>query len=522
MNSNIRVTGFLGLLLVLSLFGSCRTQEYQAAELRTGRDFACVIISNDRSVQCWVSALSSPKLQQLTSDIFQGQNDQAQLGVDPATVSSLPLTVPLNGGRVAQLELGAEHACVLYEAGNVQCWGSNTYGQIGVASTEPYIFGVSIRDVPLDGVSVLQLSTGFHTSCVLSTDKRLKCWGRNVAGQLGFSSGVGANLNFGDESTEVVSDLPFIDLGSYQPQLVASGNLAHCILDENNVDLACWGKNMGYPIQENSIGDDPGEMGTNLTSIDLSGNTLRDVQVGDGFACVLYTDDDTLKCFGENKLAELGINDGAFSYGRDAGEMGVNAKGPNGPSPSMFDSSQTNIETYCVGYHHSCAITQTENEVKCWGANTFGGLGRGSDHTTDPTYGSAPGDIGSDQTNYVAMNSNFRGKVTKCSAGRFFTCVLTSTGNVTCWGDNTGSKLGIAGPNQYDPTQLLALQAIDFGSVPTSSPSLPPTPIPLELLLPIVFGSVGAIAGLGVFLVGPGQCKQAFAYMMNRSEEQAV
>jgi alpha-tubulin suppressor-like RCC1 family protein len=81
--------------------------------------------------------------------------------------------------------------------------------------------------------------------------------------------------------------------------------------------------------------------------------------------------------------------------------------------------------TVSTGYSHSCAVTTTGG-VKCWGDNSNGQLG---DRTT--TNSSVPVDV-------VGLSAG----VASVSAGLDYTCAVTSSGAVKCWGHNAFGELG--------------------------------------------------------------------------------
>jgi alpha-tubulin suppressor-like RCC1 family protein len=141
--------------------------------------------------------------------------------------------VDLGAGRTARLlAVGAAiHACALLDTGAVKCWGSNSYGQLGLGQDatddsarsrgdEPGEMGDDLPIVDL-GTSepVAGLAVGSAHSCALLSTGRVKCWGFNSSGQLG----LGDTESRGDEPGEMGQNLPVVDLGPALVRAVAAG-----------------------------------------------------------------------------------------------------------------------------------------------------------------------------------------------------------------------------------------------------------------------------------------------------------
>ena len=205
--------------------------------LAAGRNHNCAVLQ-DNKVRCW------------------GNNNKGQLGYgntsnigDDETPSSL-IPVPLqpqgipDGTLVTGLGLGAEHSCVLYESGDVLCWGENFYGQLGQGDTTNYGDNETLATLfPINlGGDATMLALGRSHTCALMDDGGVKCWGRNLYGQLGR----GDIAHIGDD--EEPADISNIELDG-TVTWISAGDYHTCAVVDNH-ELRCWGFNdygqLGY------------------------------------------------------------------------------------------------------------------------------------------------------------------------------------------------------------------------------------------------------------------------------------
>lgn len=117
-----------------------------------------------------------------------GDNSHGQLGTGTTESSPLPLAVTGLNPDVYALTAGEKHTCALSpdpSAGvkGIQCWGDNTYGQMGNS------FSGKFSSVPVDvtgftGEAAL-ISAGYEFTCLLSKDDQAFCWGITSYGQGG-------------------------------------------------------------------------------------------------------------------------------------------------------------------------------------------------------------------------------------------------------------------------------------------------------------------------------------------------
>ena len=152
-------------------------------------------------------------------------------------------------------------------------------------------------------------------------------------------------------------------------------------------------------------GDEPNEMGDNLTAIDVgSGRTVTSISAGQEHTCVLL-DDGTVKCFGGEGYGRLGTGD-AFDRGDDPNEMGDNL-------PAIDVGSGRTVTRISAGPFHTCVLLD-DGTVKCFGIGLSGRIGTGD--TEDR--GDDPNEMGD---NLTAIDVGSGRTVVSISAGGFHT-----------------------------------------------------------------------------------------------------
>ena len=407
-------------LLWLALFFSCAFARVAAVESHAvcGGEYQTCAIRDDRSTVCW------------------GFNDGGQLGIgDPDYVDD----------RIGE---GIDYED--YEYGD-----DYFRSEMGDALI-PIDFGT---DDGTDGGTALtakSLACGARHVCAILSDDTIKCWGSSEYGQLGQG-----NLDYiGDDDYEMGNDLAAVDLGTDNAgnKLTAKGvdcGKYHTCAILSDDSVKCWGENEdGYLAKGteagNYIGDDRGEMGNNLASIDLGtvdgtvdGTVLtaKSVSCGTYLTCILLSDG-TIKCWGREAYMGRGAD---ADYGLTGNDMPVVDLGT---VDGTNDGIKLTAKSVSCGNAHSCAVL-SDDTIKCWGENKYGQLGQ--DHDNDIGDGedvarrrllqtemgdNLPAvDLGTD-----GNDKNLTAKSVSC--GYKHTCAVLSDDTLKCWGSDYEGILG--------------------------------------------------------------------------------
>jgi alpha-tubulin suppressor-like RCC1 family protein len=204
---------------------------------------------------------------------------------------------------------------------------------------------------------------------------------------------------------------------------LAAGGGSSCRIDGSTASLSCWGMNdMGQLGHGTSGSPSSTPLSVNLGA----GRTALAVALGVDHACAIL-DDQSVACWGSNAQAQMG----------QPANLLANA------TPVMMPGLKA--QALSLGATHSCALTPS-GTVQCWGSNSKGQLGQSISALTQ-----------SITPVTVAGLSSIKAVV----SGYNFSCALSTTGTVQCWGDNQSGQLGNASTtDSATPVQPIGLSGV--------------------------------------------------------------
>ena len=251
-----------------------------------------------------------------------------------------------------------------------------------------------------------RIAAGSDHTCAMTEAGGAICWGKNENGQLGD----GATAH---RTTPVVVS----GLGDSSVAAVTAGAFHTCALTTDG-GVLCWGRNT-----EGQLGD--ATQVDRATPVAVSGLPGVVAVAAGGFHTCALTETRGVTCWGNNSSGQLGD-------GQICGNVCTTPVGVVGLT--------SGVAAIAAGLQHSCAVLDT-GIVKCWGSNTVGQLGDGT-NADSATPVDVAGAIGS-----------------AIAAGGAHTCALTDGASVRCWGENDSGQLG-------DGTDMNRRTPIDVSGLP--------------------------------------------------------
>ncbi len=466
---------------------------HTAVALSAGASHTCALLDNGQ-VKCW------------------GANASGQLGLGNTGDTNAPgAQVNLGTGHTAvALSAGASHTCALLDNGQVKCWGANTSGQLGLGNTTDTnapgaevnlgtghtavflsaggahtcarlndntfkCWGAGGSGRLLNGANnnvatpgqalnladnydpVRALSMGRNHACAVYGMGLVKCWGDGSDGKLGQGTPTGNTDSVGHAMTGALDELdeiPPVNLETTFRALDVTVGVNHsCAIIRdlpNQYWVTCWGKNDVGQLGVNTtswastVGEYDYDMGENLEKLNFDQKVLQ-IEAGEDFTCALLSDK-SVRCWGVSDVGQLGDN--------TTDSIGDDESGWWAASTVDFPSGETPA-AITVGTDHACARFESGN-VLCWGGNAKGQLGISG--SNDP--------LGDDELVSTAsvINLGTNVKAERVVAGDQTTCVVTTTGEVKCWGDNTSGEVGVDAltTTEYDQPQA-AVDLVNVG-----------------------------------------------------------
>ncbi len=356
-------------------------------------------------------------------DLYNGSGGTVQIVADVSGYFTSGPVTPLGG--VATLASDGAGYCAVLTAGGVDCWGDNTYGQVGNGTSG----GLTDLPAPVEGpggtgtlggvASVASDKAGY---CAVLTSGGVDCWGDNTYGQLGIG-----NDNVGRSDIPVaVAGIGRVGTLSGVARLEGAFRGYCAVLTSGGVD--CWGDDTyGQLGDGNTTGQyspvavvGVGDIGT------LTGVTAMATDSA-GYCAVLTSGG--VDCWGDNTDGELG-DSGTLS---SDSPVAVVARGGTGSLSSVASV----VNDGSSGEY--CAVLTTGG-VDCWGANANGSLGDGSTSGPDgcvvPDCTTAPvAVVGVGDTGVLAGVGSLVADATSY-------CAVLTAGGVDCWGDGVYGELG--------------------------------------------------------------------------------
>lgn len=388
---------------------TCDTDFLRDVQAISGSSENACVLTNSGGIKCW------------------GRNSSGQLGSGSSSepFRSAPGDVVGLTSGASSINLSLSSACSLTTSGAAKCWGENSAFRLGD--------GTNIdRNVPVD---VLGLSSGARSisgepayACAITASRGLRCWGDGYQPQEvpGLSSGIssfdlaatyGCALTTGGGVTCFSqSRAPFDDPGltSGITSLTVENNFACALTTSGGVK--CWGSNF-----KGELGD--GTFNRRTTAVDVVGlsSGVSSVHTSTGNTCALTTSGG-VKCWGNNIFGQLG-----------------NGTNTNSSTPVNVVGLTSGVRSIAVATSHACALMNTGG-VKCWGDNTHGQLGDGTNFDRNApvnVFGLSSG---------VSKVIVFDSGLIASESSEFFnhpsTCALTTVGGIKCWGRNSAGQLG--------------------------------------------------------------------------------
>lgn len=381
------------------------------------------------------------------------------------------------GEAIRGVAVALHHGCAL-RGTKIYCWGSGNHGQLGLGDygTGTTLIGNNALITPtprrltdvgnpmadFSSVDFLAITTGTYHSCALTLTEQLICWG--FAGNGRLADGKTGIEPFDGDSPSYAAPV----------QGMAPGR-EHLCLHTNSDTIFCFGNNFYLQSRDtpnNRFLVNP-SMTASQSGVDggiFSGFNPGRIYAGERFTIALAEGTNTpVYAWGANGRYETSPTRNSTYALPDA-------------HPKVSPNFRNMVEPITAGYAHVCGLEKMNDQslvLSCWGDNSIGQLGSAkSSNLIEPVVGlpddfvTLQMDAGDDVTciiGYSAANgmnpdlycwgkdvglwgipeveanaltpkliasfptSDF---VRKISVGGGHACILTTTGQVQCWGRN--------------------------------------------------------------------------------------
>ncbi|EKX55306.1 hypothetical protein GUITHDRAFT_160426 [Guillardia theta CCMP2712] len=347
----------------------------------------------------------------------------------------------MRSNYVQQVSVGHEFTCACTWSGQVLCWGSNSFGQCGVA---PSVASFVPEPLPVELLGsveeegdalVAQVSCGFAHIAAVSCSGKVLCWGSNEHGQLGVSKEALWGYGGGGVHRQSISAAPLqVMLPHPAPRFrkVCCGSEHTGGLTEEGV-VFMWGSNdqgqCGYTEHRMELGEEEAvDRWEPRVLEELLGKRVLDLALGARFS-LLLTEDSLLSC-GSNTFGQLGRSTPQY-LDPCPGKVELSTEQAMGQ-----EEGRTRVCSMCCGDDHALCY-MSDGSVWAWGRGTQAALGMGGQqkNTSRPQVISTP--LGK-KILLLAAGGSSSGAISSSLQGtgvEQYNCLYT-------WGANRKGELG--------------------------------------------------------------------------------
>ena len=398
-----------------------------------------------------------------------------------------------------KISAGFNHTCALGTDSLTYCWGADMQGSLGdtgndrrcdkedgengkkcrfrnpsFAGTDDMVFTsysyIPVKVQPGEGPGTVSLenatdiSSGYAFTCAI-TGGKVYCWGTGSSGQLGngdtASSDKPVTVCAPGSKTDCIHH-PLTDVVQ-----ISAGNSHVCAIVGAERKLVCWGSGDNGRLGNNDevssstpvyvCSPETDEINrTRSQKKDCEQNPLKDVSyvaAGNFYTCAVAGPNKTAYCWGDGSAMQLGNNE------TENTDIPLTVCKPGAFSKKCSDTPFEGVKKFATGQSHTCAITEKDGSVYCWGQNHYGQLGNNDFKPSQ--YPTAVCRLGVDSDSDDIVNCSETGNSLKgandISSGYVHACVsLGPDKSVSCWGESFYGRLGDNGThNEIVPVRTL-------------------------------------------------------------------
>ncbi len=294
--------------------------------------------------------------------------------------------------------------CALLSGGTVECWGQDTYDELGNGAADNAVFTSPVPVVNLGAASAI--AVGGTQTCALVSGT-WTCWGEAGWGIIGVPEDPNTRLTLTPQA--LVSNATAFSMGNFVSCADVSGTI-ECVGEAGEGELGT----------SNLMGPDSCFNEANVCAMSfqpISSSLLTGVTAlssADDFVCAL-TSTGSVVCWGDNSYDELGTGGGATFYTCDNG-------GTCTATPVTI-TGVNNATAIATTPTFACALIRG-GSVVCWGDDSWGELGQAVSGECNGSYFCSPTPL------KVTGISN----ATAIAAGSNAVCAVIQGGTVQCWG----------------------------------------------------------------------------------------